>query len=67
MDGDNWSVEKSDITRESTMSDLGVDSLDFTEIILQIEDEFGIQMDDGISQLRNIGDLVDYIRYQIDK
>jgi acyl carrier protein len=56
-------VEKSDITRESHLfNDLGGDSLDATEIQMQLEEESDIIIDpeDGESLLI-VGDIVDYL------
>ncbi len=43
-------------------TDLGADSLDVVEMLMSIEDEFGIEIpDEDIEKLRTIGDVVDYI------
>ena len=45
------------------MGDLEVDSLDAVEIVMKIEDEFGIEIpDDDVSSFKNIGDIADYIK-----
>ena len=47
----------------SLMGDLEVDSLDAVEIVMKIEDEFGIEIpDDDVSSFKNIGDIADYIK-----
>lgn len=53
----------SEITRTtSLMNDLEADSLDAVEIIMEIEDEFGIEIpDDEAEKFKNIGDIVDYV------
>ncbi|QUH20864.1 acyl carrier protein [Alkaliphilus sp. B6464] len=53
----------SEITRAtSLMNDLEADSLDAVEIIMEIEDEFGIEIpDDEAEKFKNIGDIVDYV------
>ncbi|HHZ18242.1 MAG TPA: acyl carrier protein [Acholeplasmataceae bacterium] len=52
-----------DITLESKLSeDLGADSLDAVELIMAIEDEFGIQVSDEAAQkIRTVKDIVDYL------
>ena len=42
--------------------DLGADSLDAVEIIMDIEDEFNIQIDDSEAEnIKTVGDIVKYI------
>ena len=42
--------------------DLNADSIDLVELIMTIEDEFGIQVsDDDIKKLNTIEDVIDYI------
>lgn len=46
----------------SLMKDLEADSLDAVEIIMGIEDEFGIEIsDEDAEKFKNIGDIVTYI------
>ena len=42
--------------------DLGADSLDVVEMLMSVEDEFGIEIpDDVIENLKTIGNVVEYI------
>ena len=50
-------VAREQVTPESTVDQLNLDSLDVTELILSIEDEFGILVEDE-SQIRSVGDLL---------
>lgn len=46
-------------------NDLGADSLDIVEMIMSLEDEFGIQIpDEQIEEIKTVGDLVNYIQSQ---
>ncbi len=46
-------------------NDLGADSLDVVEMIMSLEDEFGIQVpDEQIEEIKTVGDLVNYIQSQ---
>lgn len=46
----------------SLMKDLEADSLDAVEIIMAIEDEFGIEVpDEEAENFKNIGNIVKYI------
>ncbi|MEW9122512.1 MAG: acyl carrier protein [Thermotaleaceae bacterium] len=52
-----------DITPQtSLMKDLEADSLDAVEIIMALEDEFGIEIpDEEAEKFKNIGDITNYI------
>ncbi len=56
-------VSPDEISPESSfVEDLGADSLDITELIMAMEDEFGIEIDDEEAQnLRTVQDVIDYI------
>ncbi|MDE5566501.1 MAG: acyl carrier protein [Anaeroplasmataceae bacterium] len=51
------------VTLEASLKDyLGADSLDAVEIVMDIEDEFGIQIDDTKAEsIATVSDLVSYI------
>ncbi len=50
------------ITPETTLEDLGADSLDLVEVIMAIEDEFDVQIkDEDLESLKSVGDLINYI------
>lgn len=51
------------ITKQtSLMKDLEADSLDAVEIVMALEDEFGIEIPDADAEnFNNIGDIADYI------
>lgn len=57
------SIDKAKIKEETVMAEeLGADSLDMVEVIMDLEDEFGISIpDEAIPTLKTIKDLVDYI------
>ena len=42
---DHLEMEESEITKETTLDELGVYSLDAVELIMEIEDEFGIEIE----------------------
>lgn len=57
------SVDKSLVTVDTNlMKDLEADSLDAVEIIMGIEEEFGIEIpDDEAEKFQTVGDLVKYV------
>lgn len=57
-------VSPEDIKPEASfVDDLGADSLDLTELIMAMEEEFGIEIDDEDAQkLLKVKDAVNYIQ-----
>ena len=44
------------------MSDFEADSLDIVDMVMTLEDEFGIEVpDDAIESLRTVGDVVNFV------
>ena len=62
------SVKEEDIKPESRfIDDLGMDSLDVAQIVLSIEDEFGIEVpDDVIEHLETVQQAVDAIKQAVE-
>jgi len=56
------SIDKGSIKPTANLQDLGADSLDLVEIIMKLEEQFGIEIDDAkAEQLKNVQDVVDYV------
>mgnify|MGYP002518063352 CR=1 FL=1 len=60
---DKLGVSESEVTPEATFAqDLGADSLDTVELIMEFEKEFGIQIpDDQSEKIQTVGDAIKYI------
>ncbi len=56
-------IEKSKITLEASfIDDLGADSLDTVELIMKMEEEFGVTIpDEEAEKLKTVGDVVKYL------
>jgi acyl carrier protein len=55
-------TERSTLSREATLVDLDVDSLDLVELAQIVEDEFGIELrGDDVKDVRTVGDVVDLV------
>jgi acyl carrier protein len=55
-------VEPSTVQMTSTLPDLGADSLDLVEIIMKLEEEFGIEINDEVvEKFQNVQDLINYV------
>ncbi len=58
-------IDASTITAETTFEDLDIDSLDTVEIMMEMEDEFGIEMQ--YQEVgKTVGELVNYIDSKLD-
>jgi len=64
---DQLGAEESAITMEASfIDDLEADSLDIVELIMGIEEEFGIEIPDADAEkVVTVGDVVDYIKENV--
>lgn len=64
---DKLGVEESEVTREASFTnDLGADSLDTVELIMEFEKEFNIAIpDEQAEKIGTVGEAVDYITNNI--
>ena len=60
---DQLQVDESEVTMDTNlMKDLSADSLDAVEIIMAIEEEYGIEIpDEDAETFQTVGDLVSYV------
>ena len=60
---DGLSVDESEVTEAASLSDdLGADSLDSVELIMSLEDEFGIEIEASqAAELKTVKEIVDFI------
>ena len=62
---DKLGVEESQITPEASFSaDLNADSLDTVELIMEFENQFGIEIDPDTQKINTVQDVIDYIEKQ---
>jgi acyl carrier protein len=56
-------VDKATVTRETSfVNDLGADSLDTVELVMEFEDEFDIQIpDEDAEKIQTVGGAIDYV------
>jgi acyl carrier protein len=60
---DQLGVEEDDIAEEAAfVDDLGADSLDIVELVMALEEEFGVSIpDEQAEKIKTVGDAVDFI------
>lgn len=63
------SVDAAEVTPDKSFTnDLGADSLDTVELIMEFEKEFGIQIpDEEAEKIATVGDAIKYIENTINK
>lgn len=55
-------IDKATVHGNSTLQDLGADSLDMVEIVMKLEEVFGIEIkDEDAEKLTNVNEVVDYV------
>jgi len=60
---DKLGVEENSIAESSSLTDdLGADSLDLVDLVMELEEQFGVKIDDSeLEKLSTVKDVVDYI------
>jgi acyl carrier protein len=60
---DKLGVDNTEVVPEAKfIDDLGADSLDIVELLMAVEDEYGIQVpDEDAEGMQTVGDIVQYI------
>lgn len=57
------SVDKETLTPETTFDSLGADSLDMVEFSMDVEEEFGVGIEQSdIAGIKTLGDAVEFIK-----
>ena len=61
--GEQLGLDEGVLVREANLlDDLGADSLDVVELVMALEEEFGLEMpDEDVDNIRTIGDIIDYV------
>ena len=60
---DQLGIDEEEVKLEANLiDDLGVDSLEIFEIVMSLEDEFGIEIpNEDIEDIKTVKEIVDYI------
>ena len=56
-------IDESEITEDASFEeDLGADSLDLVEVVMDLEDQFGLKIpDEDARELTTVGKAIDYV------
>lgn len=55
-------TERDELSREATLEDLDVDSLDLVELAQIVEDEFGVELKgDDVKDVKTVGEVIDLV------
>ena len=65
----NLLAEHEEISEDTDLEELGADSVDLVELSMNLEEEFGIEEmgEEDIASIHTVGDLVNYLRTQLDQ
>lgn len=66
---DKLGIPESEVTSDASfVRDLGIDSLDYAELVMEFEQTFNIKIpDDDAEKMNTIGNAVNYIKSKIDQ
>ena len=59
-------IEKEEVTLETTFDELGADSLDLFQIVIELEEKYDIQIEE-VENLKTIKDAVNYVETHKEK
>lgn len=63
-----FNIDENEIKKDTSFKDtLNADSLDLVELIMALEDEFGLEFEDEeMDNIKTVGDAVEYITNAIE-
>src|SRR5581483_5406522 len=66
---ENLGVNKEQVTRSTSfIEDVGADSLDIVELVMELEEEFEITIpDEKAEKIKTVGEAIDYIERELAK
>lgn len=60
-------IERAKLTRDATLENLGVDSLDMISMLFVLEERYGVVIEEGdMPQMSTLGELTDFLLSKIN-
>jgi len=60
-------VERATLRRDAALADLGIQSLDVVSVLFEIEERWGVTIDEeDLPRMANLGDVLDYLVARIN-
>jgi len=58
-------VTPEEVTLETTFEELGADSLDLFQVVIEIEEKYNIQLDEA-EKIKSVKDAVDFVEAKVN-
>lgn len=59
---EQFAIDEADVTLDANLEDLNFDSLDMIDIVMDIEDEFSVEVpDEALAKFETIRDIVNFL------
>lgn len=64
-----FNIDEKEISKETSFRDtLNADSLDLVELVMALEDEFGLEVEDqDMEKIKTVGDALEYITNALEE
>lgn len=59
-------VEPEEVTMDTTFEELGADSLDLFQVVIEIEEKYGIELEEA-ENIKCVKDAVEYVEKKLNK
>jgi len=60
-------IPRETLTREATLADLGIASLDVITLLFELEEKYGVVIEEGdMPQISTLGEMVDFLLERIN-
>jgi acyl carrier protein len=60
-------IDREKLTREATLEDLGISSLDVISMLFELEERWGVVIEEGdMPQMSTLGEMVDFLLSKIN-
>jgi acyl carrier protein len=61
-------IDRKTLSREVTLADLGISSLDVISLLFELEEKFGVVIEEGdMPAMSTLGEMVDYLLGRINE